>query len=62
MAYLGGTGLRGAFPDAEVSGYRSLIDGLTCDPKDRHLLAAVGTNWVVSTEGECPPSADGLTA
>src|SRR5690606_934069 len=32
--------MRGAFPDAEVSGYRSLIDGLTCDPKDRHVLAA----------------------
>lgn len=29
-----------AFPDAEVVGYRSLIDGLTCDPKDRHVLAA----------------------
>lgn len=29
-----------AFPDAEVSGYRSLINGLTCDPKDRHVLAA----------------------
>lgn len=29
-----------AFPDAEVIGYRSLIDGLTCDPKDRHVLAA----------------------
>lgn len=29
-----------AFPDAEVSGYRSLIDGLGCDPKDRHVLAA----------------------
>lgn len=29
-----------AFPDAEVGGYRSLIDGLTCDPKDRHVLAA----------------------
>lgn len=32
--------MRGAFPDAEVSGYRSLIDGLACDPKDRHVLAA----------------------
>lgn len=32
--------MRRAFPDAEVSGYRSLIDGLTCDPKDRHVLAA----------------------
>ncbi|MBI3256720.1 MAG: PIN domain-containing protein [Actinobacteria bacterium] len=29
-----------AFPDAEATGYRSLIDGLTCDPKDRHVLAA----------------------
>lgn len=29
-----------AFPEAEVDGYRSLIDGLTCDPKDRHVLAA----------------------
>ena len=32
--------MRTAFPDAEVSGYRSLIDELTCDPKDRHVLAA----------------------
>lgn len=32
--------MSGAFPDAEVSGYRSLIDGLMCDPKDRHVLAA----------------------
>lgn len=29
-----------AFPDAAVTSYRSLIDGLTCDPKDRHVLAA----------------------
>jgi predicted nucleic acid-binding protein len=29
-----------AFPDAEVTGYRALIDRLTCDPKDRHVLAA----------------------
>ena len=29
-----------AFPDAEVTGYQSLLDGLTCDPKDRHVLAA----------------------
>ncbi len=29
-----------AFPDAEVTGHRALIDGLTCDPKDRHVLAA----------------------
>lgn len=29
-----------AFPDAEVVGYRPLIDRLTCEPKDRHVLAA----------------------
>lgn len=29
-----------AFPDAAVTSYRSLIDGLTCDAKDRHVLAA----------------------
>lgn len=32
--------MEGAFPDAEVTGYGSLIEGLTCDPKDRHVLAA----------------------
>lgn len=34
------TEMTNSFPDAEVSGYRSLINGLTCDPKDRHVLAA----------------------
>jgi predicted nucleic acid-binding protein len=29
-----------AFPDAMVTGYESLIDGMTNDPKDRHVLAA----------------------
>lgn len=29
-----------AFPDAEVTGYESLIDQMTCDAKDRHVLAA----------------------
>ncbi len=29
-----------AFPDASVTGYNGLIDGLRCDPKDRHVLAA----------------------
>jgi len=29
-----------AFPEAEVTDYRSLIDSMTCDPKDRHVLAA----------------------
>jgi len=28
------------FPDAMVSGYDELIAGMTCDPKDRHVLAA----------------------
>ena len=32
--------MRRAFPDAEVLGYESLIDAMTCDPKDRHVLAA----------------------
>jgi len=32
--------MNAAFPDAEITGYRSLMDGLTCDPKDRHVLAA----------------------
>lgn len=28
------------FPDAMVDGYDSLIPTMTCDPKDRHVLAA----------------------
>lgn len=28
------------FPDAMVTGYESLINGLACDEKDRHVLAA----------------------
>jgi predicted nucleic acid-binding protein len=28
------------FPDAMVDGYEDLIEGMTCDPKDRHVLAA----------------------
>ena len=28
------------FPDAMVSGHEPLIPTLTCDPKDRHVLAA----------------------
>lgn len=28
------------FPDAMVDGYASLIPTMTCDPKDRHVLAA----------------------
>ncbi|WP_275403395.1 PIN domain-containing protein [Nocardioides limicola] len=29
-----------AFPDATVTGYEALIDGMECDPKDRHVMAA----------------------
>lgn len=32
--------MRAAFPDAEVTGYESLIDGMTNHEKDRHVLAA----------------------
>jgi predicted nucleic acid-binding protein len=32
--------MRRGFPDAEISGYEALIDAMTCDPKDRHVLAA----------------------
>lgn len=28
------------FPDAMIDGYDDLIDGMNCDPKDRHVLAA----------------------
>jgi predicted nucleic acid-binding protein len=31
--------MRGSFPDAMITGYESLIDGMTNDPKDRHVLA-----------------------
>ncbi|MGH3500383.1 MAG: PIN domain-containing protein [Nocardioidaceae bacterium] len=33
-------GMRDYFPDAEVHGYQQLIPTMTCDPKDRHVLAA----------------------
>jgi predicted nucleic acid-binding protein len=29
-----------AFPDATVTGYEALINGMECDPKDRHVMAA----------------------
>lgn len=34
------TMMRTYFPDALVTGHEELIAGLTCDPKDRHVLAA----------------------
>lgn len=32
--------MRAAYPEAAVAGYAPLVAGLTCDPKDRHVLAA----------------------
>ena len=32
--------MRRAFPEAMVDGYEPLIASMTCDPKDRHVLAA----------------------
>lgn len=32
--------MRAVFPDAMVDGYESLVESMTCDPKDRHVLAA----------------------
>jgi predicted nucleic acid-binding protein len=29
-----------SFPDAEVRGYETLVEAMTCDKKDRHVLAA----------------------
>jgi predicted nucleic acid-binding protein len=49
------------FPDAMVTGYESLIDGMTNDPKDRHVLAAaVRANaevLVTFNRGDFPPAA-----
>lgn len=32
--------MRRSFPDALTTGYEALVDGMTNDPKDRHVLAA----------------------
>ena len=32
--------MEAAFPDSSVTGYQALINAMTCDPKDRHVLAA----------------------
>jgi len=41
-----------AFPEAMVDGYEDLIDAMTCDKKDRHVLAAaiVGGAQLIVTE------------
>jgi hypothetical protein len=35
--------MRTYFNDAEITGYGTLISTMTCDPKDRHVLAAAVT-------------------
>lgn len=57
--------IRESFPDALVVGYESLIPGMTCDSKDRHVLAAAvrGDAQVLVTFNlhDFPPaSLDGL--
>jgi hypothetical protein len=32
--------MRTWFPESMITGYEALIDSMTCDPKDRHVLAA----------------------
>ena len=53
--------MREAFPEAEVTGYEHLIEGLATDPDDRHVLAAaiVGKAQVVVTANlrHFPPEA-----
>jgi predicted nucleic acid-binding protein len=48
-----------SFPDAEVRGYETLAEAMTCDPKDRHVLAAAvrGDAEVLVTfnVGDFPP-------
>jgi predicted nucleic acid-binding protein len=48
-----------SFPDAEVRGYERLIDTMTCDPKDRHVVAAAirgGAQVLVTCDGEDFPA------
>lgn len=52
--------MRGAFPDAMVTGYEALISAMTNDEKDRHVLAAAvkgGAEVVVTANlGDFPPA------
>ena len=53
--------MRTAFPDAAVADYEDLVDAMTCDPKDRHVLAAAvrgGAEVLVTfNTKDFPPSA-----
>lgn len=54
------TAMTEAFPEAEVSGYAPVIDGLMNDPGDRHVLAAaiVGNAQVIVTPNHCSAALD----
>lgn len=49
-----------AFPHANVHGYDHLVDAMTCDPKDRHVLAAAITGGaevlVTANLADFPPA------
>lgn len=52
-----------AFPDATVTGYEALIEGMECEPKDRHVMAAAVHSEcqvvVTSNLKDFPPDAMG---
>jgi hypothetical protein len=49
------------FPDAEITGYEQLVDSMTNDLKDRHVLATAvrGGAELLVTETTCWPSKHG---
>jgi len=51
--------MQSAFPDAKATGYKALIEAMTCDPKDRHVLAAAvcadAAAIVTFNESDFPP-------
>jgi hypothetical protein len=51
--------MRAVFPEAMITGYESLIDSMTCDPKDRHVLAAAigNVDQLVTENGKDFPPA-----
>lgn len=45
--------MRAGFPESSVHGYEDLVPEMTCDPKDRHVLAAavaVGADLLVTRQ------------
>lgn len=54
------TEMEGAFADASVTGYQSLINVMTCDAKDRHVLAAAvranAAAIITFNESDFPPA------